>query len=894
MSPSGAAFLAGALLGALALAPMTQAQYGGWTKNQVNSTMCFWEQLRGHQMRDTIYLDGGLLGWKPGLSTGEYGSTIADNNPFALMYKLKLGRAFNVTDNITSVLEPLSKAPGSGAGNNIAPNYYDGALLGNDKAFYLYGGLLTKTDTLTSPDADSVYAYRAYQANPESRAPFAPGFFLNRLPTGMTRYLAYGGAASAPSENKAWYFGGQHSPSWGPIYTPSLNDSENAINASNTLITLDMSDPGGPEKWSNVTLLPDSIKGRANPELVWVPYGAQGLLIAIGGATYPDFDNGKLQSANAAASESESKGFTAEVDIYDIAKGKWYRQPTIHSGPGAVTRGCTVVAAAQDMSSVNIYFYGGYNGRDIAKEFSDDVWILSLPSFMWMRVTNGDRKGYGRAGHKCFKPYPDLMMVVGGQRYQPSGDHLCLQDGIIQLFNLTSATWQQSYDPAKWSKYGVPATIFNMIGGTAEGGADLKRPDPSGFANSDIASAFSSPYPTQKIATYYPYASAASNDSTNSNLPGSGNSGSGVPSYVGPVVGVIGGLILITALIAGFCVYRRRHLLKRDQAGASEVGTTDENGNRIMRWMHGQPSERKGPPTVTATEETVFTPHMENGLPIPPKSVQSVPSTTPAPTTYTTASSFPAEMADTQMAELMDTSLSPRNELHDKPLSAAEIVNKYSNLAHQQNNGGSIHSSNLYSSIVQTDHASVVSRSSAPHAASPAPAGAYQGLEPGAPGRPDSPPLGGPTGYDTLGDLPQQQQQQQQQQDPHDQGPLSPVSRLESGVSGISERDRRHLRHLSDETVSSFGAGGVTAAQANTVVSPSSAVAGPGAGGQLHPLVGTPPLVSPPEFGGGDGDDYLSARAAQAQRPPQPPQRGPSSSSGVGSPLRKSVFHEGE
>lgn len=246
------------------------------------------------------------------------------------------------------------------------------------------------------------------------------------------------------------------------------------------------------------------------------------------------------------------------------------------------------------------------------------------------------------------------------------------------------------------------------------------------------------------------------------------------------------------------------------------------------------------------------------------------------------------------MRKEIDTS--PRIELHDQPLSAAEIVTKHSHFAHQQqqnnnnnNNSGSIHSSNLYSSIGQTDHASVVSRSSAPHAA----AAAQVPAEPGAPGRPDSPPLGGPAGYDTLADLPPSSLSQQQH---HDQGGVapSPVSRLESGVSGISDRDRGHLRHLSDETVSSIGV--VSAAQANNVVSPSSAVAGPGsgAGGQLHhPLVGTPPLVSPPEFGG-DGDDYLSARGAQAQRQPQPqPQAGPSSGGGLGSPLRKSAFHEG-
>jgi len=32
----------------------------------------------GHQLRETIYLDGGRLGWKPGLDTGEYGTTVLD------------------------------------------------------------------------------------------------------------------------------------------------------------------------------------------------------------------------------------------------------------------------------------------------------------------------------------------------------------------------------------------------------------------------------------------------------------------------------------------------------------------------------------------------------------------------------------------------------------------------------------------------------------------------------------------------------------------------------------------------------------------------------------------------------------------------------------------------
>lgn len=177
-------------------------------------------------------------------------------------------------------------------------------MLANDNEFFLYGGMTTRTDAYTDPPANEIIGNR-FSSYGADKPGFKPGFDRKQLPDGMTRYVTFGGAANSPSENKAWYFGGMRSPSGGPIYVPKTNNSLNPVNASNTLITLDMTTQYD-EKWSNATL-PDTIRGRASPELVWVPVGAQGILVALGGVTFPDYDNGGKMSQNEAQSVSCKK-----------------------------------------------------------------------------------------------------------------------------------------------------------------------------------------------------------------------------------------------------------------------------------------------------------------------------------------------------------------------------------------------------------------------------------------------------------------------------------------------------------------------------------------------------------------------------------------------------------
>lgn len=90
---------------------------------------------------------------------------------------------------------------------------------------------------------------------------------------------------------------------------------------------------------------------------------------------------------------------------------------------------------------------------------SDDVYVLSLPSFEWIKLYTGD-SGAGRKQHKCAKPYPDKMLVLGGISI---GDRDCLD--MIRVFNLNTGRFQDSYNPQSWNEYQVPDLVSGRIGG---------------------------------------------------------------------------------------------------------------------------------------------------------------------------------------------------------------------------------------------------------------------------------------------------------------------------------------------------------------------------------------------------------------------------------------------
>lgn len=223
------------------------------------------------------------------------------DNQLGLVYTLNFSTPFKTTDNITALFDTIST--GGGSLNARAPNYEEGELLYNDSEFFLYGGTIVATgDKSSDPDPTKVLCYEGYEYGVDHT--FNPSFVPKALPDGVTQWLAFGGAVSAPSENLAWYFSGNSAVNRGKIYSVYDPPEDTApIRVSNRLITLDMGPGQGKEVFTNDTL-PSSVPGRAGSELVWVPVGKRGILVAIGGAVYGDFASYLRESKNLSTSVS--------------------------------------------------------------------------------------------------------------------------------------------------------------------------------------------------------------------------------------------------------------------------------------------------------------------------------------------------------------------------------------------------------------------------------------------------------------------------------------------------------------------------------------------------------------------------------------------------------------
>jgi hypothetical protein len=246
-------------------------------------------------------------------------------------------------------------------------------------------------------------------------------------------------------------------PDWADFNLNQLQSNQTA----DTLITLDMSVMSD-GKWTNDTL-PGYIPARSNAELVWVPVSESGVLVAIGGVVEPIqfFRNDKENSSRTAESKKISPTFMETVSVFDVESKIWYLQNTTGDIPPQLTEFCSVLASAADGSSHNIYIYGGYDGLEYNANPSDDVYILSLPSFRWVKAYTGTNT-HSRSGHECIKVYPDQMLAVGGQHVDSTH---CLEGGVIVNFNLNTLRFEDDYDPTKWSKYKVPDLVTKWIGG---------------------------------------------------------------------------------------------------------------------------------------------------------------------------------------------------------------------------------------------------------------------------------------------------------------------------------------------------------------------------------------------------------------------------------------------
>ncbi|KIW15369.1 hypothetical protein PV08_05415 [Exophiala spinifera] len=559
----------------LSLAVLASCDY---TSKQIAS----WQRPRASLIRDYVYLEGGKIqtgSWDNQLQMWNTDDVVTTTQ--GALFNLSLHKPFGANEgDDPAVFQSIPEV----AVNNF---YVDGFMFASYDEFYAWGGMmLTSLNTRDRTVHDVLYNEPDGKSDADLGVPDTGYDPQNsNFPHGVTN----GAGANAPSEKLGFYFGGLYNQN-GSKYDYFDQPEDEA----NFLIKVTM-DTIGDSDWGIFTPPDDAkIPWRAEGGLVWIPTSSQGILVALGGVVKPADANNYYHVDNVTTSMT----FVKEFPVYDIGSNIWSLQPLSDGSPfpdKPIAQFCTVVASAADYSHHEIFVYGGWDSNNDTTP-SSDVWILSIPSFTWIKAASSGREGDPRIGHVCVTPYPDEMIVIGGTGFSESP---LTTSRTVDVYNLSTLEWTGSYDPDVHDDYKPNQVVLNAISAT---------PTASGMA-SDVANWFDTKYDTSKITNFGPYqkpaATTASNGtSTPTPAPHSHHRDWVVPVAV--VVSVVGALTLSGFLL--FMCFRKR-IIERRRRILREREDSIAAGNRksyILPWIFSTSSAAApkdvGSDTITEVE----------------------------------------------------------------------------------------------------------------------------------------------------------------------------------------------------------------------------------------------------------------------------------------------------
>src|SRR5690606_26549181 len=120
---------------------------------------------------------------------------------------------------------------------------------------------------------------------------------------------------------------------------------------------------------------------------------------------------------------------------------EWYRQPTTffnNDEPEPRSRFCAALAHDWESDTWDLWIFGGQSLKDPSEGVSD-IWVLSMPSFVWVKVT--DPTGYRPIRTHSCDAVGNTLVIVGG--YPPGKevdpDIACPpRRQIVQLFDMNT------------------------------------------------------------------------------------------------------------------------------------------------------------------------------------------------------------------------------------------------------------------------------------------------------------------------------------------------------------------------------------------------------------------------------------------------------------------------
>ncbi|XPS77663.1 hypothetical protein M3J09_009690 [Ascochyta lentis] len=473
------------------------------------------------QVDGRLYIDGGMVDWNPG-STNY-------SNTWLLFSDLNASTpGLGQPPQYANLSKPAD-----------VPSVSGGILWPDEanKCFYQFGGEFTAGP----PSEFSMHTYDVLLDQWNLTGNTAAG-------VSTTQRAAYGAGTHIEGLGLGFYLGGWMSNHTSPDWNgPAVATADLIRFEYNTGLLYNTS---GPE---------DNV-GRAEGQMVYLPVSDSGLLVYFGGIE-DQHQNGTAAPAN-----------MSSIHIYDVASSKWYTQTASGSIPEARRQFCAGVTWADDQSSYNVYLYGGYGfGNSLG---FDDAYILSIPSFTWIKAfpTDNSTGEYPHGGCSANVVTRDQMLIIGG--WFPDSDQ-CDSPQIQgqHLMNLgfngeKKALWDK-YDPTL-STYLVPTPVVSAIGGGPTGGATIQAP--VSWDSPDLAV-----YYTLKAPSVSRTATRILPSRTGSSSP-QGSNKSKVGAIAGGVVGGLAALIAILCLIL-FCLHRRKANKRKDGQPAElpapvELGVT--------------------------------------------------------------------------------------------------------------------------------------------------------------------------------------------------------------------------------------------------------------------------------------------------------------------------------
>ncbi|KAB8288838.1 hypothetical protein EYC80_010741 [Monilinia laxa] len=467
-----------------------------------------------------MFIDGGMVDWNPlSQNPSNY------SNSWLLYNDLDTSPA---TAGMPQLNANLSK-------NASIPNVSGGVLWGDqvNKRFYLFGGDYYGT----SPSSPNLYSYDVLYNQWESFGP----------PNNGVTSVSYGMGVGISELGQGYMLGGWQSNASNPDWSgPPL--------ATSGMIKYDYQ----MGTWTNNTG-PDQI-GRAEGVMLYLPASRTGILVYFGGIQTP-YNN-----------ETVMPSPMNQIHIYDIQSSQWYIQNATGDIPGDRRRFCAGATWAADRSSYNIYLYGGAGFGANASGY-DDVYILSLPSFTWIKWWSNSDSPKPHNMLSCNVIDGAQMLIVGGSF--PKDQSTCDSVNSWGTHNLdlnepaANALPWNTYQP-NLTTYAVPSAIISVVGGSPTGGATMKSPS-AGFQNNDL-----SVYFQQKASAVGRTPTRAIISATGSSTPQSpGKLASG--AIVGIVVGVVAGIVGLLATC--FCIIRIRKTRARVPEVSAPIAPAYSPGN---------------------------------------------------------------------------------------------------------------------------------------------------------------------------------------------------------------------------------------------------------------------------------------------------------------------------